>query len=40
VVLHPSLAPGTSWAGAERKPLTGLPLTRTRRGDVVVFQLR
>jgi hypothetical protein len=39
VVLHPSLAPGTSWAGAERKPLTGLPLTRARRGDVIVFQL-
>jgi hypothetical protein len=40
VVLHPGLAPGTSWEGAERKPLTGLPLTRERRGDVIVYRVR
>jgi hypothetical protein len=40
VVFHPALAPGTSWASADRKPLSGLPLTRERRGDVVVFHVR
>ncbi|MEA2442044.1 MAG: hypothetical protein QOH76_3468 [Thermoleophilaceae bacterium] len=40
VVLHPALAARTSWEGAERKPLSGLPLTRERRGQVVVFYLR
>jgi hypothetical protein len=39
VVLHPNLAAGTSWQGAERKPLSGLGVTRERRGDVVVFHL-
>jgi hypothetical protein len=39
VVLHPNLAPGTSWEGAETKPLAGLGITRERRGDVVVFHL-
>jgi hypothetical protein len=39
VVLHPDLAAGTSWAGAERRPLRGLGLVRERRGDVVVFRL-
>jgi hypothetical protein len=37
VVLHPNLSAGTSWEGAERKPI--LDLTRTRRGDVVVFEI-
>jgi hypothetical protein len=41
VVLHPGLAAGTSWAGAERKPLAaGLGLVRERRGSVVVFHVR
>jgi hypothetical protein len=40
VVLHPNLAAGTSWAGAERKPIAGLGLTRERRADVVVFRVR
>jgi hypothetical protein len=40
VVLHPALARGTSWQGAEREPLAGLGLTRARRGEVVVFELR
>jgi hypothetical protein len=40
VVLHPALARGTSWAGAETKPIAGLGLSRERRGDVVVYALR
>ncbi|MEA2412073.1 MAG: hypothetical protein QOC77_2634 [Thermoleophilaceae bacterium] len=40
VVLHPQLARGTSWEGAERKSLAGLGLTRSRRGDVIVFRVR
>ena len=40
VVLHPALAGGTSWAGAETKPIAGLGLTRARRGDVIVFAVR
>jgi hypothetical protein len=39
VVLHPSLAAGTSWARAASKPLSGLGLRRERRGDVVVFHV-
>jgi hypothetical protein len=40
VVLHAELARGTSWEGAERKPLAGLGLTRARRGGVIVFRVR
>jgi hypothetical protein len=40
VVFHPALARGTAWDGADGRPLSGLPLTRERRGDVVVFHLR
>jgi hypothetical protein len=39
VALHPELAAGTPWAGAERRPLAGLRLTRTHVGDVVVYRL-
>jgi hypothetical protein len=39
VVLHPGLAPGTSWQDAGRKPVAGLGLARERRGDVVVFHV-
>jgi hypothetical protein len=39
VVLHPDLAAGTSWAGAERRPASGLGLVRERRGDLVVFHV-
>jgi len=39
VVLHPSLAGCTAWQGAERRPIAGLGLTRSRRGDVVVYSL-
>jgi hypothetical protein len=40
VILHPNLAAGTVWRAADRRPLSGLPLTRERRGDVVVFHVR
>ena len=40
VVFHPNLAARTVWQGADRKPVSGLPLTRERRRDVVVFHLR
>jgi hypothetical protein len=39
VVVHPELAPGTSWEGVERKPVAGLGLDRDRRGSVVVYRL-
>jgi hypothetical protein len=39
VVLHPDLAPGTSWEGAERKPADGLGVTREHRADVFVFRI-
>ena len=39
VVLHPAFAPGTSWAGAEGKPVAGLDLSRERRGAVIVYRL-
>ena len=39
VVLHSSAAPGTPWAGAENRPLDGLPLTRTTREDAVLYEL-
>jgi hypothetical protein len=39
VVLHPAFARGTSWQGAERRPVTGLGLHRERRGGVLVYRL-
>ena len=39
VVVHPQLAPGTSWEGAERRPVAGLGLDRERRGTVFVYRL-
>jgi hypothetical protein len=39
VVLHPAFARGTSWDGAERRPVAGLGLSRERRGGVVVYSL-
>jgi hypothetical protein len=39
VVLHPALAAGTDWAGAERKPVEGLGSRRTPRGSVVLYDL-
>jgi hypothetical protein len=40
VILHPNLVAGTVWRAAARKPVSGLPLTRERGGDVVVFHVR
>ena len=40
VLLHPERAPGSLWDGAAAKPIDGLPLTRERIGDVVLFRLR
>ncbi|MBI5310171.1 MAG: hypothetical protein HZB14_03940 [Actinobacteria bacterium] len=40
VVLHPYLLPGTVWAGAAGRSIDGLGITRERRGDLVVFDLR
>ena len=39
VILHPGLAEGTPQAGAQRKPIAGLPLRRYRVGDLVVYEL-
>ena len=39
VVVHPNLAPGTSWEGAAQSPVAGLGLDRERRGAVVVYRL-
>jgi hypothetical protein len=40
VLLHPDSAAGTSWEGAETRPVAGLSVERERIGDVVVFRLR
>ena len=39
VVLHTNRVKGTAWADAARKPLHGLPLNRSRRGELVIFEL-
>ena len=39
VVLHTNRVHGTPWRGAARRPVAGLPLTRTRQGNLVVFEL-
>jgi hypothetical protein len=40
VVLHTNRVHGTPWRGAARRPIDGLPLTRTRRRELVIYQLR
>jgi hypothetical protein len=40
VVLHTHRARGTQWADAAERPLAGLPLTRHRRGGLVIYVLR
>jgi hypothetical protein len=40
VVLHTNRVAGTPWAGAATRPVTGLPVTRHRRGDLVVYEIR
>jgi hypothetical protein len=39
VVLHTNRVHGTPWRGAARRPVAGLPLTRTRQGNLVVYEL-
>ena len=39
VVLHPSLAANTAWAGAANRSVEGLGIKRRAAGDVVVFDL-
>jgi hypothetical protein len=39
VVLYPSFASGTSWAGAAERPVAGLGLGRERRGSVIVYRV-
>lgn len=39
VVLHPDLAAGTEWEGAEDRPVAGLGLERRSEGAMVVFDL-
>jgi hypothetical protein len=40
VVLHADRTKGTPWQGAARRPVSGLPVTRTRRGGLVIYELR
>jgi hypothetical protein len=39
VVLHADRTEGTPWQGAARRPVGSLPLTRTRRDGLVVYEL-
>lgn len=39
VVLHTDRTVGTPWSGAEQRSIQGLGLTRTRDGQMVVFEL-
>jgi hypothetical protein len=40
VVLHTYRVKGTPWQGAARRSVEGLPLTRSRLGDLVVYEIR
>jgi hypothetical protein len=40
VILHVNRAQGTHWQGAAGKPVAGLGVTRSRRGDLVVYLIR
>jgi hypothetical protein len=40
VVLHTQRVDGTPWERAAQRPVHGLPLTRTREGGVIVYELR
>jgi hypothetical protein len=40
VVLHTNRARGTPWEDAASKPLDGLPVTRSRRGVLVVYEIQ
>ena len=40
VALHTQRVAGTAWEDAAQRPIRGLPLTRRRVGDVVVYVIR
>ena len=40
VILHANRVNGTPWAGAARRPVGGLRVTRRDRGDLVVYGIR
>lgn len=40
VVLHTNRVHGTPWRGAARRPIAALPVTRTRRGELAIYELR
>jgi hypothetical protein len=40
VALHTQRVAGTAWEDAAQRPIRGLGLTRTREGDVVVYEIR
>jgi hypothetical protein len=40
VVLHTHRARGTRWEDAAERPLAGLPVTRHRKGELVIYVLR
>ena len=40
VVMHTNRVHGTPWRGAVGRPIAGLPLARTRRGELVIYELR
>jgi hypothetical protein len=40
VVLHTRRVDGTPWERAAERPLRGLPVTRERQGEVLVYELR
>jgi len=40
VVLHADRTEGTPWQGAARRPVGGLPVTRTRRDGLLIYELR
>ena len=39
VILHHGRARGTAWEGAAAKPVRDLPLERSRRGELVIYEL-
>ena len=39
VVLHTNRVKGTAWQGAARKPLAGLSLDRSRRDELLIYEL-
>lgn len=40
VILHADRTEGTPWQGAARRPVGGLPVTRTRLDPIVIYHLR